>query len=62
MEEGVVDDEPVWSGRVEWGKVSVPWHTAMEVGVWESLCMKGCSIDGGVFCSSSLQCHAVSQI
>ena len=54
MEEGVVNDDPVWSGGVKGGKVSVPRGVAIEVGIRECLSMEGSCIDGGVFCPSSL--------
>ena len=62
MKEGIVDDESVWGRGVEWGKVSVPWHGTIEVGVREGSGVKGGPIDRSVLCPSSLQCHAISQI
>ena len=62
MEEGIINDEPVWSGRVEWGKVSVPWYASIEIGIWEGSCVKGGSIDESVLCSSPLQRYAVPQV
>ena len=60
MEEGVVNDESVWSRGMERGKISVSWYASIEVGIGEGLCMKGGSIDGGVLRPSSLQCDAIS--
>ena len=54
MEESVVNDEPVWSGGVEGGKVSVPRYAAIEVGIGEGSSMKGGPVDGSVLCPSSL--------
>ena len=60
MEEGIVNNESVRSGGVEGGKISVPWHTAIEVGMGEGPSMKGGPIDGSVLCPSSLQRYAIS--
>ena len=54
MEESIVNDESVWSGGVERGKISVPWYAAIEIGVREGSCMKRGSINGSVLCPSSL--------
>ena len=59
MEESVVDDEPVQGGGVEGSKISVSWHTAVEISMGEGSSMKGGSVDGSVLCPLSLQCHAI---
>ena len=60
MEEGVIDDESVWSRGVKRGKVSVPWHTSIEIGIGEGSCVKGGSINGSMLCPLSLQRNAIS--
>ena len=54
VKESVVNDEPVWSRGMEEGKVSVSGDVAIEVGTREGSGVKGCSIDGSIFCPSSL--------
>ena len=54
VEESVVNNESVRSGGMEGGKVSVPWHATIEVGMGEGSSMKGGPVDGSVLCPSSL--------
>ena len=54
MEESIINDESVWSRGVEGGKIGVPWHTAIKIGIGEGLCMKGGSINRGVLRPPSL--------
>ena len=54
IEESVINDESVWSGGVERGKISVSGNVAIEVGMREGSSVKGCPVDGGILCSSSL--------
>ena len=60
LEKGVVNDESVWGGGVEWSEVSVPWLVAIEIGMREGSGVKGGSIDRSVLCSSPLQYYAIS--
>ena len=54
LEEGVVDDESIWSGGVEGSEISVPWLIAIEIGMGEGSSMKRGPIDHSVLGPSSL--------
>ena len=59
LEKGVVNDEPIWSGGVEGGEISVPWFVTIEVGMREGSGVERSSIDCSVLRSSPLQYYSV---
>ena len=62
MGKSIIDDEPVRRRGMEEGKISVSRDVATEVCMGEGSSMERGCVDGGVLCSSSLQCYTVSYV